>query len=342
MTLRCWQGHSLARRELASLLLLPLLPADGGRQLEIRTRDEWRHLRERTLMGMQQVMGSLPSSPKTPPQVEVLEEERLAKCTRKKINYDSGDGDSVPAYLFIPHNQPSRNRAVLCLHQTTQVGKAEPAALSGKPNLHYALELAERGFVTLAPDYPNFGDYKYDPYSHGYVSATMKGVPKSPPCARPAYRHARSRPATHRRHRSLAGWTQRVVSGSVRSASSSCRDKLRLYLVPEVLRRQPDRMESCRLHAAHCVRDTRNHRRRCRSIFQPSWSHLLRGQCSSMLRYVMQTSTCRRGRLRSRRAGSLLECIHASSRLRVVHPDCEHDFPSDVRSMAYEFLATQM
>ena len=29
--------------------------------------------------------------------VEVLAVERLAKCTRKKINYDSGDGESVPA-----------------------------------------------------------------------------------------------------------------------------------------------------------------------------------------------------------------------------------------------------
>lgn len=66
--------------------------------------------------------------------------------------------------------------AVLCLHQTTAIGKAEPAGLGGKPNLHYALELAERGFVTLAPDYPNFGDYHFDSYAHGYASATMKGI----------------------------------------------------------------------------------------------------------------------------------------------------------------------
>ncbi len=26
------------------------------------------------------------------------------------------------------------------------------------------------------PDYPNFGDYKFDPYSHGYASATMKAI----------------------------------------------------------------------------------------------------------------------------------------------------------------------
>jgi hypothetical protein len=48
--------------------------------------------------------------------------------------------------------------------------------LGGKPDLHYALELAQRGYVTLAPDYPNFGGYEFDPYAHGYASATMKGI----------------------------------------------------------------------------------------------------------------------------------------------------------------------
>ena len=46
----------------------------------------------------------------------------------------------------------------------------------GIKNLAYAAELAERGLVTLAPDYPGFGDYKIDVYAKGYVSATMKGI----------------------------------------------------------------------------------------------------------------------------------------------------------------------
>jgi dienelactone hydrolase len=66
--------------------------------------------------------------------------------------------------------------AMLCLHQTTGIGKGEPAGVGGKKNLQYALELAERGYVTLAPDYPNFGDYKLDVYARGYDSATMKGI----------------------------------------------------------------------------------------------------------------------------------------------------------------------
>jgi dienelactone hydrolase len=48
--------------------------------------------------------------------------------------------------------------------------------MGGSPNLNYALELARRGYVTLAPDYPNFGEYSFDPYVNGYLSASMKGI----------------------------------------------------------------------------------------------------------------------------------------------------------------------
>src|SRR5207248_10006719 len=78
--------------------------------------------------------------------------------------------------LFIPAGERHRRPAIVCLHQTVAIGKEEPAGLGGKENLHYALELARRGFVTLAPDYPRFGDYHVDPYSMSYVSATMKGI----------------------------------------------------------------------------------------------------------------------------------------------------------------------
>jgi dienelactone hydrolase len=43
--------------------------------------------------------------------------------------------------------------------------------------LHYAKELALRGYVTLAPDYPSFGEYKpYDFQRGGYASGTMKAI----------------------------------------------------------------------------------------------------------------------------------------------------------------------
>ncbi len=67
---------------------------------------------------------------------------------------------------------------MLCLHQTTRIGKDEPAGLGGRPTLHYAHELASRGYVCLVPDYPSFGDYPYDFRTAGreYASGSMKAI----------------------------------------------------------------------------------------------------------------------------------------------------------------------
>lgn len=94
-----------------------------------------------------------------------------------RISVPTRDGDRVPAILLVPADAgPGPHPAVLCLHQTTEVGKDEPAGLGGDPELAYARELAARGYVTLAPDYPDSGTYRCDPFSYGYESTTMKGV----------------------------------------------------------------------------------------------------------------------------------------------------------------------
>ncbi|MGC8644441.1 MAG: alpha/beta hydrolase family protein [Isosphaeraceae bacterium] len=48
--------------------------------------------------------------------------------------------------------------------------------MGGSPEKDYARELAERGYVTIAPDYPNFGEYHRDVYAMGYASASMKAI----------------------------------------------------------------------------------------------------------------------------------------------------------------------
>jgi dienelactone hydrolase len=127
------------------------------------------------IAAMQEVMGPFPQHPRGPVAVEVLEETAEAKFVRRKIRYESERECRVPAHLFLPKvRKPAP--AMLCLHQTTKFGKDEPAGLGGLSSLHYARELAERGFVTLAPDYCRFGEYQIDPYAMGYASATMKGI----------------------------------------------------------------------------------------------------------------------------------------------------------------------
>ena len=156
--------------------LLFYIDANGKIQ-SVNAAADWHKRRAHILANMQLVMGCLPdTSKKVPLDVQVLEEVNLDRVTRQKITFAAEKNDRVPAYLLIPSELPGKAPAMLCLHQTTRVGKGEPAGIDGKENLRYALELAERGYITFAPDYPNFGDYRLNPYERGYISATMKGV----------------------------------------------------------------------------------------------------------------------------------------------------------------------
>jgi dienelactone hydrolase len=148
----------------------------SGKGHPITTAREWERRRRHILANAQAVMGPVPdASRRVPLDVRVREETALPRYTRKEISFAVEPGDRVTALLLVPRARAGKAPAVLCLHQTTALGKKEPAGM-GNRNLAYAAELAERGFVTLAPDYPNYGDYKVDAYALGYASATMKGV----------------------------------------------------------------------------------------------------------------------------------------------------------------------
>lgn len=135
----------------------------------------WMKQREKTLEAMQQVMGKMPKFARKMNRVWILENQNTATIIRLKIKYQSESGDLVPAYLLMP-SWTGKTPAMLCLHQTTKIGKEEPAGLGGKPELHYAEELAMRGYVCIVPDYPYLGENNFDPYAHGYESCTMKGI----------------------------------------------------------------------------------------------------------------------------------------------------------------------
>jgi len=132
---------------------------------------------------MEKAMGPLPAiDRKVPLDPKVESEEKPEGYTRRKVTFAVEKGDRVPALLLIPNGVTADKKtpAMLCLHQTTGIGKGEPAGLGGKESLHYALHLVKRGYVCLAPDYPSFGDYKYDfqgAFKRGdYQSGSMKAI----------------------------------------------------------------------------------------------------------------------------------------------------------------------
>jgi dienelactone hydrolase len=148
-----------------------------GKEHPITTAAAWAKRREHILANMQLVMGSLPDvSRKVPLDVCVTEEVTVGSYVRKKLTYAAEKGDRVPAYLLVPRQRIGKLPAVLCLHQTVAIGKAELAGLGQRESLRYAVHLAERGYVTLVPDYPSFGGYPYDFAHSDYASGSMKAV----------------------------------------------------------------------------------------------------------------------------------------------------------------------
>ncbi|MEZ6053197.1 MAG: hypothetical protein R3C02_17715 [Planctomycetaceae bacterium] len=73
--------------------------------------------------------------------------EKTENYQRYRVTFASAPGERVIAWLLMPNDLTDRASAMLCLHQTVPIGKDEPAGLGGKPNLHYAHELANRGYV---------------------------------------------------------------------------------------------------------------------------------------------------------------------------------------------------
>ena len=152
----------------------------NGAKRDIKSPADWARRREHIVRHFQRVTGPLPSPlRRVPLDVKIVEDVKVGSLIRRKLSFQSDPTDRVTAYLFLPALDASAAKlpAVLCLQQTTNAGKDEPAGLRGDPGLKYALELAERGFVTLAPDYPSFGEHAYDfDPKHGYVSGTMKAI----------------------------------------------------------------------------------------------------------------------------------------------------------------------
>jgi dienelactone hydrolase len=130
------------------------------------------------------------------------DDARLAASgvSRKKISYLSEEGDRISAYLCLPPSPPKGAQAVgpapamVCLHGTSG-GDGGIVGVKGDygsygdsygahgddPGMHYGLELAERGFVTISPDYIFLASRRSDDeparlQELGWGGGTIKGV----------------------------------------------------------------------------------------------------------------------------------------------------------------------
>ena len=152
-----------------------------GEIVPVKSCADWQLRRAAILQAMQEVMGPLPGDAKRCPlEVRVEEEIDCGTYVRRLLTYNSEPGSRVPAYLCIPKEALRGKKkfpAVLCLHPTEMtMGHQTVVGLAGKPHRAYAAELAERGYVTLAPAYPLMANYQPDLKALGYESGTMKAI----------------------------------------------------------------------------------------------------------------------------------------------------------------------
>src|SRR5262245_20394804 len=131
---------------------------EHGAIAPVETEKHWNRRREEILQGMQAVMGPLPGHQKRCAfDVQVDKEIDEGAFVRRFITYPSEPGSRVPTWLLIPKpalTSTNKFPAILALHPTDmEYGHrvvVEPLRPQYPP---YARELADRGFVVLAPAY---------------------------------------------------------------------------------------------------------------------------------------------------------------------------------------------
>ncbi len=152
-----------------------------GKTSKVQTAADWQRRRTEILAGMQEVMGPLPGPDKRCAlDMQIEEEIDAGDHVRRKITYASEPGGRAKAFLLIPKSAldgKTKLAAVLCLHGTNNVvGNRVVVEEGHATNRAYALELTRRGYVTLAPAYPQLADYQPDLKALGYASGTMKAI----------------------------------------------------------------------------------------------------------------------------------------------------------------------
>lgn len=169
--------HSLICR--ITLVLYLFLPALAFSQKNATLKDHQKYRKE-TLINMQKVMGELPSRPELKDSdIQIIDSLKEESYTRYNILFTVANGEVLPIYLYVPSqtDTPKRLPAMLVLHETDPLGRKAVDGQGNKANRSHAKELAQRGYVVIAPDFPSFGDTEdYDFSKDRYQSGTMKGI----------------------------------------------------------------------------------------------------------------------------------------------------------------------
>ena len=335
---------------------LPRLPRDqllvyrgaDGKAAPVKSLEDWAKRRAEVLRGMEFVMGKLPGAAKRCP-LDMKTEAEVDGDTyvRRLVSYASEPGSRVPAYLLIPKDVLAGKRkapAILCLHGTDNViGHGTVVGLGTRPNRSYALELAQRGYVTLAPSYPLLAKYQPDVSKLGWQSGTLKAVWDNMRgldllAALPYVDHSRGFGTIGH---SLGGHNSvftAVFDDRLKAVVSSCGfDSFLDYYEGNPKNWDPEKGWCQTRYMAKLA----DYKGRLAEI--PFDFHEMIGALAP--RHVLIIAPTKDGNFRAdsvdriaAAARPIFKLHGEEKRLRVEHPDCGHDFPPKMREAAYKLF----
>lgn len=149
------------------------------KEISFSSPAEWETYRYSILQNLQEVMGPLPVGIEAEKVVfQVLDTFETDSYIRMEVILEESRKEKIPVYLYLPKRTSTSGKlpALVALHPTGAEGKKIVDG-QGKANRGYAKELAERGYIVIAPDYITFGDLKdFDLDNPQYESGTIAGI----------------------------------------------------------------------------------------------------------------------------------------------------------------------
>ncbi len=313
-----------------------------GQILPVTTVDDWQYRRLAILGALHEVMGPLPGKEKRGPlQIEVQEEVDCGLYFRRLLTFSPEPKGRIPVYLLIPKEALRAGQtapAILCLHQTHALGQKVVAGLGNSPNDEYAVELAKQGFVCLAPAYPLLANYQPDLKALGYQSGTMKAIWDNIRCLDLLESLSFVRPAKFGAiGHSLGGHNAiftAVFDERIKVIVSSCGfDSFKDYMGGDIKGWTSDRYmpKLAKYPLAEIPFD-----------FHELISALAPRVCFASAPFY-DTNFSWRSVFQIEEAAAKVYALHGvTDRLRIEHPKVGHEFPKEMRDIAYQLFKEQL